>query len=388
MYSNCRRFLSKIPVFPVLLIGTFIIWAVLTVLCPSAGQSRLFYEEGRELFSDFAMPRACAQAANPYTDTAVPVEFHDRCYGMAGYVLASVFPIDTRFGGLLFSIVGVLLFILALLVLRNRYRDSGWLMVIAVLLSSPVLFSLERANQIWIAAAGVMLFLVWHDSEQRWRRLAAVLALALASALKITPAVFSLLLLKQKRWSNFVIFVIAGAFMTLVPFAAWCGIGAVGDWVARMHEHVGVYHFVKNWGVPRLIRLGAIFLGQSVHEIPALIRCGQLVDILVGALAFTGAIRTTNRRNEVLLLAAVIVFAPKVSQYYTVLYFIPALVMSCGRKSWFESLSWFVILCPLQIFVRGLSWNPTFANIALMVLVLYVAVTECFPKLALDRRNA
>ena len=80
-----------------IVIGAALVWAALMAFVPGAKQERLFYADGREMLSDYVMPRQCAAAADPYAAEAV--EPKDRCYAALGYAIAAAFPKDTFKGG-------------------------------------------------------------------------------------------------------------------------------------------------------------------------------------------------------------------------------------------------------------------------------------------------
>jgi len=353
------------------LLGSALLWGALVLWVPRAQQIRSFYVQGQELFSDYAMPRTCSLAADPYAAEGVCPQ--DRCYGMIGYVLASAFPEDVTSGGLAFTLAGAFLFALALGIFIEAQCPQGWLALPVLVLSAPFLYNLERANQIWIAAAGVLVFLAWYRSASRWRRVTALTALALACAFKITPGVFSLLLLKDRRWRDFAVFAVLGALLTLVPFACHGGLSLVPEWLARMHDHTACYSRGKTWGTATLFWAPLRILGRFVPQVPSVGGFGQLVDSAIGGLSLYAFFKTHDRRQEFFLLAAVVVLLPSVSQYYTLLYFVPALVLAADeRLPVCEVVLWFVLMTPLYPFVWKYSLNPSVVDWALMALVLLV----------------
>lgn len=350
------------------LIGGAVIWAALMAFVPGAKQARLFYAEGREVLSDFVMPRQCAAAADPYEADAVGPQ--DRCYAALGYLVASAFPVDNYEGGVIFTLVGAVLFLLAAgLVVRAR---GGWMMLGAVALSSPFLFNLERANQVWLAGAGVMVFLAWFESECRWKRMTALAALAFAGALKITPGIFALLLVKNRRWKDLVVLSVFGLALLILPFFYYGGVESFLAWLGRMHEHMEFYSSLKSWGFVKLARTGLLRLtGIEMEPFSAVHRSAAGADMLMGLIAVGAFFKCKDRAHEVLLLACALVLAPGVSQYYTALYLMPAFLLMSGRKlSMVEVVLWFALLCPLQLPMGAMSLNRTIADVALIGLTV------------------
>ena len=144
-----------------------VVWAVGFAFVPRAQQSSLFFRYGNDLMGDYGIPRTCATASDPYA--AETIQPKDRCYPALGYVVASAFPKDTVKGGIVFNVVGAGLFLLAAGLLMRRMGAEQGLILGAVALSAPFLYNIERANQVWLAGAGVMVFLAWFESESRWK---------------------------------------------------------------------------------------------------------------------------------------------------------------------------------------------------------------------------
>ena len=353
------------------LIVSAAVWGMLVFRGPETRQVRLIHGEGNDMFCDFRMPRQCAQADNPYR--AETVAKQDRCYPIAGYVFAALFPEDFFRGGLIFTLVGWLAFVFAVgLALSVSGKEDGWWLLTAMAVTGPALVNVDTANQIWFAASGVLVFLSWHESEKWWQRQMALFALAFAAALKVTPGAFALILLKERRWRDFLIFASEGAALVLVPFLLWTGVEGIGDWVECMKEHARCYGPIKTWGPIRLVNTVCTRLyGVKLSKMPALLAVGRTTDLLLGVVLLIRFWKTRTRRSEILMLSAFIVMVPSVAQYYTLLYFVPVLVFAAGdRVSMVEVLLWLIVFCPLQIpFGEGVI-NQSLANLALLALIL------------------
>ena len=101
---------------------------------------------------------------------------------------------------LLYFLISLFIFIgLTYLFIKEKKKYRIWL-IILVLASVPFMFQFERANIIFISLLGSMAFFVWKDSENKILKEFALICLALSAALKIYPAIFGLLLVKEKRY--------------------------------------------------------------------------------------------------------------------------------------------------------------------------------------------
>lgn len=355
-------------VLALLVIAAAVVWAAGLVFVPQAQQNSLFYIYGNDLMGDYGIPRTCATASDPYK--AETIEVKDRCYPALGYVVASAFPKDTIKGGIVFDVVGAGLFLLAAGLMMRKMGAEQWLMLGAVALSAPFLYNIERANQVWLAGAGVLVFLAWFESECRWKRLAALAALAFAAALKITPGIFALLLLKNRRWKDFVILLVLGMALLILPFFCYGGFESFLEWRNVLREHAQTYSIFKGWGFVKFARTGLVRLcGVEMEMRSALYYVTAGLDVLIGLAAVWAFFRSKDRRIEVWAIGLALVLMPAVSMYYTALYLIPAFLLLANRRlSLLEAGLWFLLLCPLQLPASTTSLNRLLANLAVMVM--------------------
>ena len=374
--QRCERGLLKgvgslnPKVLAMAVIAAAVVWAVGFVFVPRAKQDALFYANGQDLMSDYRMPRTCAAASDPYRAEAI--EQKDRCYAALGYVVASAFPRDTIRGGIVFNVVGAGLFLLAAGLLMRRLGAEQWLILGTVALSAPFLYNIERANQVWLAGAGVMVFLAWFESESRWKRLAALAALAAAAALKITPGIFALLLLKNRRWKDLVLLSVLGLALLILPFFCYDGFESFQEWRGCLQEHAQYYSTLKGWGFVKFARTGLLRLrGVEMELQSALYYATAGLDLLMGLAAVWAFFRAKDRRMEIWAIGLALVLLPAVSQYYTALYLVPAFLLLAGRRlSLPEAFLWFLLLCPLQFPASTTSLNRLIANFAVLGMVV------------------
>ena len=221
----------------------------------------------------------------------------------------------------------------------------------AMATSAPFIFNLERANLIWIPVAGIMLFLAWYETESVWKRGAALLALSVAIAFKLTPGVFALLLLKDRRWKGLTAVAVLSAALIFAPFAVSGGLEAVGEWRDCVRAHLEHYGPIKAIGVFVFARIAGIKLfGAASAGFDVMMALGRLADVFCGLFALLTFFRTQDRRLEVLMLVLALLFLPGVSQYYTLLYLAPVLALSVSRKlSVSEAVCLVLTLCALRL---------------------------------------
>ena len=101
---------------------------------------------------------------------------------------------------------------------KNGNKAVKIMTSIAFCLSMPVIFTIERANFLLMTLFFILFYIFNYDSENKTRRELALISLAMASALKLTPAVLGILLLYNKQWKEAIRTVIYGLILGMVPF--------------------------------------------------------------------------------------------------------------------------------------------------------------------------
>ena len=84
-------------------------------------------------------------------------------------------------------------------------------------LTGPILFAYERMNIIFISLIGTLVFVLFYPSKNKWLKEFALISLAVAANIKLFPAVFGALLLKEKKWKEAVRAALYGIAMFVIP---------------------------------------------------------------------------------------------------------------------------------------------------------------------------
>jgi hypothetical protein len=129
---------------------------------------------------------------------------------------------DTQMGLITFVIITLLVFYLLYLIFSRIIKEKGvrkeLMFLFLVLLGYPFVYAVERGNNIILALVFCFLFLLGYRSENRFIRYASYIALACAAGLKIYPAIFGLLILRERRYREAAVCVAIAAVIMLVPF--------------------------------------------------------------------------------------------------------------------------------------------------------------------------
>ncbi|SMC45226.1 Protein of unknown function [Oscillospiraceae bacterium] len=120
---------------------------------------------------------------------------------------------------------------------RKREEQEKFIqkiLIIFIMFSSPFIYQYERANIIFIALMLLITYLLLKDSDNKIAREISLICLALSACIKIYPAVFGLLLLKEKRWKESIRVVIYGLIFFFVPFAFMGGFDKISKFLEAL----------------------------------------------------------------------------------------------------------------------------------------------------------
>ena len=116
-----------------------------------------------------------------------------------------------------------------------RYQVAGGLFFF---FSYGFLMAIERGNIILLVFPLVLFYLLYYDCDSAWIRMVSLLSLALAVGLKIYPGIFFFLLLREKRYKDFLCGIFYSALSVVIPmFAFKEGIEGFIIWIKVMFSH-------------------------------------------------------------------------------------------------------------------------------------------------------
>lgn len=236
-----------------------------------------------------------------------------------------------------FLVMLILVYVICCIIIfelvRKNMKGSEILrygVAVTVILSFPMLFSIERGNNTLFASIFTMIYLFEYDSCSKCRREIALISLAVAAATKLFPAIFGILLLYQKRWKDALRTVLYGAALSVLPFFFFGG---------------GFQYNYTLW--IRNIRLAAEmhspFEGCSIAAViagfvPASIATekGRLFLLVVNYLScillLFSAPLYRHRWETILAVTIVVLSAQGQSWYYCLLYLIPFIIMFLSEE--------------------------------------------------------
>lgn len=279
----------------------------------------------------------------------------------------------------------------------QKYGVSKWNLVI-LLCSSVFIFSVERANVIFIGAALINYYLVYYDHRDRTMRYLALTSLCLAAALKGFPALFGLLLLKERRYRDIAFCVILTLLLVFVPFLFLeHGLDTIPQMIKNTATNSATYLHSLNclWGFHRVIHMACLIGHVPEAAIDTIIAVARMVAAALVLLTIGLVLLEDRLSRQLLLIACAILLYPVNSGFYCGLYFFPVILIFLSRRETTRRSDYVILLLlcmmisPLQLTLLHkddtlFRATPVLANAAVTLLWLYVlglSLKSCLPKL-------
>lgn len=193
------------------------------------------------------------------------------------------------------------------------------LFIYSVLLSAPFLSgAIERGNIAILVCVLLLGALFWKDSEVPWKRECALVLIATAAGLKIYPAIFGLIYLKEKRWREAVRLIIYGLIVFFVPFLFTGG-------TAGLRRYLEVLGSFETLSVARWTNIRCFLLAaQNGLGVESNIQLGIILENVYLLLCVISLFRTKEKWKYTLYLSGILaLYVPNSYRYVAVYMLIP-----------------------------------------------------------------
>ena len=122
---------------------------------------------------------------------------------------------------------------------RYPYKQANGV-ALCILLSPGMMFAFERGNILFFVVPMCLFFIHYRNSESAVMRELALISLALAAGLKLYPAFFGILLLRDKKYAQAARAVIYGVLSVLLPILAFHeGLSGIPMWLTKVFNFGG-----------------------------------------------------------------------------------------------------------------------------------------------------
>lgn len=276
-----------------------------------------------------------------------------------------------------YLIVAVLtLFLLRTMIDANIQDKAGvWrARIIAALLlaSTPFLYALQRGNCIILAVALILVFLYGYRSENRMLQLLSIVSLGCAAGLKLYPALFAMLLIRDRRWGDTLICAVIGAIITVGPILITGG--DIGSWIGNMFS----YSNSSSGGE------GIVNLQDIVYNlIPAGAARGIISILVIAAFTIASIVIVIFDKDMaywklMMLLAGNLMLGPGIGSFYMTTYLLIPLVYFLKSETILNRTNLVFTICFVIVFgliptlLDYISALMTIRTIFLLIIVLYL----------------
>lgn len=377
------------------LVLLFLYFFIFPSTIPRFCQSMILFDKGEWLLSDFFFTLRSLLDGDPYGNLEIymPLTYlilypfsqlydygsltveHDRVF------LNECWSVPVGMVSYMFLLLIMsLLFWHSLTKLNRKNGLTNWSFVL-LLFSSIFIFSIERGNLIILSAACINYFFAYHEDADKKKVLFALFSLVIATILKIYPAIFGLLLLKEKRYKDILFCIAIGIPLVFLPYLAFQG------GLANIPVHLSnitnmQVEFSYKWdyffGIPKIANIlyySVLITSPTYHFLGSFLGILNLLLVLLTIIiVYVG--KEQYWKNAMLLACALILY-PTNSGFYCGLYFFPVFCIFMGSEgkndrlySLFTLLSC-VIFNPFQVAVLdGFKLASIGSNLALITIWL------------------
>lgn len=204
--------------------------------------------------------------------------------GIDGFFLRDYLP-----SALSYMIYSILVIIAIYELIKYIYKENQFestMLAVAIILSGPIMFTLERGNIILLAFLFSLIYVAFYKSSNRYLRLVAYIALAIAAAIKIYPALLGFLTLSQKKYKETILLIILGIIFFITPFFMFGGLESIYKMLMGLAESANIQGYGGcgyNFSISNLIKIMNVLFGVNISQrgitifkLLALIYCGVL----------------------------------------------------------------------------------------------------------------
>ncbi|MBQ3483229.1 MAG: DUF2029 domain-containing protein [Clostridia bacterium] len=256
------------------------------------------------------------------------------------------------------------LLVLMLLIHREEHPQSKRsLLTFTLILSFPVVFLLERANLVILSTIALLIFTQNYDSESRAKRELGLVMLAVAAALKLYPALFGVVLLRDRRWRELgravlytLLLLLLPSFFFGGPQCLWLVLQNTFAYSAYAGQNAN--GFFAQIGLPEWTGRALLFAGYTI----------EVVFLVLSTLL--------QRKNWVVwaLSSAILMTVPSIFGAHNWILFLPALLAFLRTEKQLKGLNWlcfFLLSIPFYMFIP----KPYQDNTMIVFISLTIAVT-------------
>ena len=262
--------------------------------------------------------------------------------------------------GIFLIVCFVLLFFALKRLLKKQSKAQIIFIYCLAIFSFPFLYTIERGNTLLLTFVLIVIFYAFYDGEKKYHKDIALLALALATTIKLYPVIFALILFKKKAWKDITKFGIFTTLLLFVPFIFYGGLEGL---------YIIIYSALNLFG-EQLQFFSNVFL-VLYYGVGVPLRIAKLVNYFVILLLVINFFLVKKQYQEYTILAIILMCISPGTYPYTSIFFLTSvfLLIKEERKGYLEIIYMANLL--LLLTFNPLTWSLNVLTFVYMV-VFYI----------------
>ena len=378
--KNLNVFYGRL--FWTIIICSFFAWFVGIMIEPQGYQLDLFSFRMEDFWGDATVVTHFVKEKDPYSFTRSnypPLSY------MFYYILALVSVVPnggyqhyfyqplwtTMFCLFLFVTIG-LIWQICITQMQNIPHVDAVMIGLAFCLSKHMIVAFERGNVIILAVLMTIIFVFYYDSNTRWKKEGALIALAVAICIKLSPAIFGFLLVRNRDWKGVLRLSIYFILLFFAPFLFFEGglsdCGRLYYNLFNFLDYYAVSGAVAGTGIATsFLRLGIILFDADITASTYMIF--RVLGIELSFFLLCSIFHEEEKWKQVLNLTIIQLLVPAVSFRYNFLFFIPSFIL------FLNYLSLYSVECDFRITMDKII---IFASFIMMTFVYRCTISDIF----------
>lgn len=261
----------------------------------------------------------------------------------------------------------------------NAYEKVSF--ILAMLVSVPFIFSLERGNNVILTMLCIGHFVCFYKHPNRKIQIASFVCLAIAVAMKLSPAIFSLLLLRERRYKDFLLLMLIELAVVFLPFYYFKEDMLVQIKLMALNIAKSTEFYTEALFPTHFIDANKLFLMMFSDGLSKAIKLGITI-VGLGEVLF---IKKIQEWKAVTILAVLAIIIPAFSAIYSLVYMAIPLMLFLDKGDeardkfdFLYTLFFIGIFCFIPNFANQLKASTLIECVCIIGLLLLIEIQELF----------
>ena len=387
--------LRKLSIYQLYKIASYFLFSIFIIgfLAHYHGdQWSIFFLKGQATFSDFFNLSCFTADNNPYFNDVVIDR--DKAYLPFSYLIIKLFSIGVDYNGMtpygciqstgamaqavLFVLVSLGVYIYSL---KKLGANNSFLILATI--SAPAIFQYERGNLIMLSAACLVCFLAFYN-EIGYKKYIGLTLFCISMVLKVYPAIFGLLLLRDKRYKDILYCIGITSLLIILPFFYFehglDNFPVMLRNVSLNSEYFTTYTTTARYGIHAFVTLVfAKFHMIDTEMFNTSLLVSKIITLILCLLSIGMFFLEKTKWKQLAFLVFPLLMFPTASHFYCGLYLLPVLLLFLNENSdnkidYLYVLMFIISFSPLQIVIKHTSISGHISCLAALAIWLILIV--------------